>query len=151
MSNKVDRSELDNKTLIRLDSAIKSFSKNVHARRINFLSQAAALVSAASPNLGRCYIKEMNEIANKHTIRLDASIKREVCKGCNTFLMPGQSVLISAEYEHPKSIMKNDDEHLSKEFDNEIAFPFDESGYKWIKTTCRVCTRTRKIRITSDS
>jgi ribonuclease P protein subunit RPR2 len=62
--------------------------------RINYLYQAALCLSFQSPPnicLARCYINTMKTISKRLVIKLDPSIKRWVCKSCDTPLIPGVS------------------------------------------------------------
>ncbi|XP_065899312.1 ribonuclease P protein subunit p21-like [Dysidea avara] len=61
--------------------------------RMNFLYQAAytAVDSAESFSTSRYYINTMKTIAKKLVLRIDPSMKRTVCKRCNTLLIPGKT------------------------------------------------------------
>eukprot|EP00731_Ephydatia_muelleri_P029241 Em0020g885a len=59
---------------------------------MNYLYQAAltSLYSTpAQPQLCRFYIHTMKNISQRLVLRLDPSIKRTLCKGCDSLLIPG--------------------------------------------------------------
>eukprot|EP01122_Echinamoeba_exundans_P002567 TRINITY_DN12509_c0_g1_i1.p1 TRINITY_DN12509_c0_g1~~TRINITY_DN12509_c0_g1_i1.p1 ORF type:complete len:218 (-),score=29.35 TRINITY_DN12509_c0_g1_i1:46-699(-) len=60
-------------------------------KRMNFLLQAAQLCSYETPQLSRFYVNSLRAISEKQLIRLDASIKEEFCKFCNTWMIPGET------------------------------------------------------------
>ncbi|CAJ0747353.1 18827_t:CDS:2, partial [Entrophospora sp. SA101] len=72
-------------------------------QRMNFLYQAATLMTATSTSnnssivsndnnklasVGRFYINTMKTIGKKQVIRMDPSVKRTLCKKCETLLLP---------------------------------------------------------------
>ncbi|PKC60239.1 Rpr2-domain-containing protein [Rhizophagus irregularis] len=57
-------------------------------QRMNFLYQAATLMTTIT-SLGRFYINTMKTIGTKQVLRIDPSIKRTICKRCETILLPG--------------------------------------------------------------
>ncbi|EJD03012.1 Rpr2-domain-containing protein [Fomitiporia mediterranea MF3/22] len=44
---------------------------------------------ATTHDLARSYVKSMKIIGQKTNVKMDPSVKRTLCKGCNTLLMPG--------------------------------------------------------------
>ncbi|KAJ4483826.1 RNAse P Rpr2/Rpp21/SNM1 subunit domain-containing protein [Lentinula aciculospora] len=42
-------------------------------------------------DLSRSYIETMKSVGTKTTVQLDPSVKRTLCKGCNTVLVPGST------------------------------------------------------------
>ncbi|KAH8119363.1 Rpr2-domain-containing protein [Phellopilus nigrolimitatus] len=44
---------------------------------------------ATAHDLARSYVKSMKIIGQKTNVKMDPSVKRTLCKGCNTVLMPG--------------------------------------------------------------
>ncbi|KAL5485179.1 hypothetical protein ACEPAI_7821 [Sanghuangporus weigelae] len=44
---------------------------------------------ATAHDLARSYVKSMKIIGQKTNVKMDPSVKRTMCKGCNTLLMPG--------------------------------------------------------------
>jgi len=61
-------------------------------QRINFLYQMSHLAvrqSSSSTSLARFYALTLDSISKKGVIKLDASIKRDICKKCFSLLIPG--------------------------------------------------------------
>ena len=54
---------------------------------ISYLFQLAHHIYPISKHLSNHYIEEMISIAEKHVIRLDHSIKNQLCKKCHTLYM----------------------------------------------------------------
>eukprot|EP01132_Coremiostelium_polycephalum_P006844 gene6844-8488_t len=73
-----------------------SLSKNKNNdsfKRINFLYQAShlLLMNSNNQNLSGFYCDSLKQIAQKSVIRLNPSIKRNLCKKCSSLLLPGLS------------------------------------------------------------
>ncbi|CAG8716517.1 8589_t:CDS:2 [Dentiscutata erythropus] len=64
-------------------------------QRMNFLYQAATLMTKSTNTkkslipLSRFYISTMKSIGTKQVLRIDPSIKRTLCKKCESVLIPG--------------------------------------------------------------
>ncbi|KAK0188263.1 Rpr2-domain-containing protein [Armillaria mellea] len=77
-------------------------------QRLNFLYQASVYLNGvASPSpprrkrvtagdLSRSYVSSMKIVGQKTVVKMDPSVKRTICKGCNTILVPGSTVGIRA-------------------------------------------------------
>ncbi|PBK74610.1 Rpr2-domain-containing protein [Armillaria solidipes] len=77
-------------------------------QRLNFLYQASVYlngVPSQSPprrkrvttsDLSRSYVSSMKIVGQKTVVKMDPSVKRTICKGCNTILVPGSTVTIRA-------------------------------------------------------
>ncbi|KAK9475032.1 RNAse P Rpr2/Rpp21/SNM1 subunit domain-containing protein [Dipodascopsis tothii] len=69
--------------------------------RASFLYQASLLMGGdrrpESLVLGRVYASHMRSVARKNVIRLDPSVKRTVCKRCETPQVPGASCVVRLE------------------------------------------------------
>ncbi|KAK0438336.1 RNAse P Rpr2/Rpp21/SNM1 subunit domain-containing protein [Desarmillaria tabescens] len=75
-------------------------------QRLNFLYQASVYLNGVSPpqkrkqkrvttsDLSRSYVSSMKIVGQKTTVKMDPSIKRTICKGCDTVLVPGSTVSI---------------------------------------------------------
>ncbi|KAG7443158.1 Rpr2-domain-containing protein [Guyanagaster necrorhizus] len=78
-------------------------------QRLNFLYQASVylngVTSQAPPrrkkqkrvttcDLSRNYVSSMKTVGQKTTVKMDPSVKRTICKGCDTILVPGSTVTI---------------------------------------------------------
>ncbi|EDO07214.1 RNAse P Rpr2/Rpp21/SNM1 subunit domain family protein [Babesia bovis T2Bo] len=139
------------------DEAIKSaYANNVHVKRLNFLLDAAGIMSTVCPNISRSYVKELREIAQKHVIRLHASFKRYFCKGCNTVLLPGVNAVVRAE-SHGNMLQSDPGNKRERYHDSTVAILkndhvtdevlIDASLYDWMAVTCCICTRTRRTKL----
>ncbi|XP_023809750.1 ribonuclease P protein subunit p21 [Oryzias latipes] len=71
--------------------ALQLKDKEAH-QRLNYLYQAAHCVLAQNPKnveLARFYCFTQKTIARRLVLRQDPSVKRTLCKGCCTLLIPG--------------------------------------------------------------
>ncbi|KAK9468340.1 RNAse P Rpr2/Rpp21/SNM1 subunit domain-containing protein [Lipomyces arxii] len=91
-------------------AVVKSIKNKDQYLRISFLYQAAQLMantsrtsaeltSAPTAPLSRFYASQMRSVARKNVIRLDPSIKRTVCKRCDSVLIPGSTCAVAIENE----------------------------------------------------
>lgn len=66
--------------------------------RMNFLYQAADICrnlrKSESTKLAMYYSSLMTSIGRKAQARMDPQLKRILCKGCNTLLVPGDTVVV---------------------------------------------------------
>ncbi len=62
--------------------------KIANERIKTLLKQAELNVNTA---YSRRYVELMRKVAMRYTIRLPKSIKRRICKACNSFLIPGEN------------------------------------------------------------
>ncbi|KAK0485346.1 RNAse P Rpr2/Rpp21/SNM1 subunit domain-containing protein [Armillaria luteobubalina] len=76
-------------------------------QRLNYLYQASmslnGVTSQSSPRRkrvttsdSRSYVSSMKVVGQKTVVKMDPSVKRTICKGCNTILVPGSTVTIRA-------------------------------------------------------
>ncbi|KAK0464735.1 RNAse P Rpr2/Rpp21/SNM1 subunit domain-containing protein [Desarmillaria tabescens] len=75
-------------------------------QRLHFLYQASVYLDGVSPpqkkkqkrvtisDLSRSYVSSMKIVGQKTTVNMDPSVKRTICKGCDTVLVPGSTVSI---------------------------------------------------------
>lgn len=59
---------------------------------MNFLYQAAHSVLSSNPSqpqLARFYIHTLKTISKRLVLKIDPTIKRTICKSCDTLLVPG--------------------------------------------------------------
>lgn len=68
--------------------------------RMNYLYQLSEYWSSTNPDLSAHYAKLMISISKKSVLRLDRTIKRSICKGCNVFLVEGKTVKSHHVKEH---------------------------------------------------
>ena len=65
-----------------LDSDISKIKDGDTHSRVNYLYQLAHTIYPLNPILARRYIQEMREVARKHVVRIDPTIKHTFCKNC---------------------------------------------------------------------
>ncbi|KAJ3404387.1 hypothetical protein CcCBS67573_g03497 [Chytriomyces confervae] len=94
--------------------------------RMNYLYQASSLFSqGASPSLSRFYAQSMKTVAARMVLRMDPQVKRTICKGCCSLLIPGMNALVETK-------------------DSNAGVPHV------ITTTCTLCSRTKNLPVTSN-
>lgn len=74
--------------------------------RMNYLYQLVNFWSPINPELAAHYAKLMVSISKKSVLRLDSSIKRSICKGCNFHLLDGSTVRTRFTRNHCGQIVK---------------------------------------------
>ncbi|KAK7204519.1 RNAse P Rpr2/Rpp21/SNM1 subunit domain-containing protein [Myxozyma melibiosi] len=86
--------------------------------RASFLYQAAVLMAssadanpevstkatAATAPLSRLYASQMRAVAQKSVLKLDPSIKRTICKRCDSVLIPGSTLSVHVENLSKKAV-----------------------------------------------
>lgn len=80
----------------------KKPSSNDGIERLNYLYQAATLLTPKNPQLARFYALQLKQASHKLVQRLDGSIKRNICKGCESILIPG----MNCDVEEDRRILK---------------------------------------------
>ncbi|KAI8832488.1 RNAse P Rpr2/Rpp21/SNM1 subunit domain-containing protein [Chytriomyces cf. hyalinus JEL632] len=94
--------------------------------RMNYLYQASSLFSqGASPSLSRFYAQSMKTVAARMVLRMDPQIKRTICKGCCSLLIPGMNAHVETK-------------------DSNTGVPHV------VTTTCTLCSRTKNLPVTSS-
>jgi len=63
--------------------------QNIAKKRINFLFKLAKENFKKDSKASDKYIKIARRIAMKHKIRLPSRMKKQLCKNCHAYLMPG--------------------------------------------------------------
>ncbi len=77
---------------IRFRSSTKpEWQLKIAKERIETLFNQAEKTAVESPANSRRYIELMRKIAMRYTVRLSKSIKRRICKACNTFFIQGEN------------------------------------------------------------
>lgn len=84
--------------MAKLASTSRNPNFHLHAR-LSHLYQASTVLAAptegrdapVSPSLSRFFLQNLRAIAKKSVMRLDPSIKRTICKRCDSLLVPGVS------------------------------------------------------------
>jgi ribonuclease P protein subunit RPR2 len=76
----------------------KSFQGRDAFHRMNFLYQACTLLqavpNASNLNISAHYGSIMTSVAKKSVLRMDTTIKRTLCKGCNNLMVPGTTARV---------------------------------------------------------
>lgn len=75
-------------------------------QRMNFLYQASVHLShsethAETGRLARKHVKTLKKISNGAVVKIDPSVKRMLCKGCNAVLVPGSSASVRVKTSRP--------------------------------------------------
>ena len=70
---------------------MNSTAKQIARQRIQILFQQATNVNKANPQLAQRYIVTARKIAMSARIQLPTIYKRQICKNCNTLMVPGYS------------------------------------------------------------
>lgn len=70
---------------------MKSTVKQIARQRIQILFQQAKNVHKSNPQLSRRYIALARKIAMAAKIRLPTAYRRQICRKCNTLLVPGEN------------------------------------------------------------
>lgn len=68
-----------------------SFVREIAGERIEILYRLAKEEYAADPKMSVQYVKLIKQISRHYKVGLPADFKRNVCKKCNTVLVPGRS------------------------------------------------------------
>ncbi|KEP49586.1 RNase P Rpr2/Rpp21 subunit domain protein [Rhizoctonia solani 123E] len=75
-------------------------------QRMNFLYQTSVHLShsgthAETGRLARKHVKTLKGIATGAVVKIDPTVKRMLCKGCNTVLVPGSSASVRVKTSRP--------------------------------------------------
>ncbi|CRK91347.1 CLUMA_CG005020, isoform A [Clunio marinus] len=76
-------------------------AKTIHNKevfqRVNFLLQANKLMAGKNNSLACYYGSLMKQLQKKSVLKIDSSIKRDLCKRCSIFLTPTTSEISVTE------------------------------------------------------
>ncbi|KAG5681764.1 hypothetical protein PVAND_011173 [Polypedilum vanderplanki] len=72
----------------------KSLHNKEVFHRINFLHQASSLMANKNQKLSSFYGNILNQVQKKAVVKIDPTIKRDMCKRCSTFLTPQTAEVI---------------------------------------------------------
>lgn len=78
--------------MTKIDKKKQEFNIEINQNRINYLYQLSTTLAEQCPGLSSTYNSIMKGLSQKNLIKIDPEIKRNICKGCNTMLIPGKSV-----------------------------------------------------------
>jgi ribonuclease P protein subunit RPR2 len=70
---------------------MNSTTKQIAKQRIQVLFQQAKKAYGTDPQLSSRYIETARKIAMSARIRLPTTLKRQICKNCNTLLVQGDN------------------------------------------------------------
>lgn len=70
----------------------QDFNMEINQNRINYLYQLSTTIAEQSPGLSSTYNSILKGLSQKSLLKIDPEIKRNICKGCNTMLIPGKTV-----------------------------------------------------------
>lgn len=70
----------------------QEFNIEINQNRINYLYQLSTTVAEQCPGLSSTYNSILKGLSQKNLIKIDPEMKRNICKGCNTMLIPGKTV-----------------------------------------------------------
>ena len=68
--------------------------QDIAKRRINFLFRIAKESFKKNPKTAEKCVKLATRVAMKHKIRLDSNFKKQFCKHCHNFLVPGANLRV---------------------------------------------------------
>jgi len=70
----------------------QEFYVEINQNRINYLYQLSTALAEHCPGLSSTYNSMLKGICQKNLLKIDPEIKRNICKRCNTMLIPGKTV-----------------------------------------------------------
>jgi ribonuclease P protein subunit RPR2 len=70
---------------------VNSTAKQIAKQRIAILFEQAAQQRKTDPQLAQSYIRTARKIAMAARVRLPQMYRRQICKNCNTLLIPGET------------------------------------------------------------
>jgi len=70
----------------------QEFNTEITQNRVNYLYQLSMTIAECSPGLSSTYNSILKGLSQKNLLKIDPEIKRNICKKCNTFLIPGKTV-----------------------------------------------------------
>ncbi|NYT19111.1 MAG: ribonuclease P [Methanosarcinales archaeon] len=77
--------------MARIKKKQKNLIKDIATERIEYLFKLAEGNYNSYPQRSDRYVALARRIGMRYRVRLPSSLKRRVCKGCHSFLVPGNS------------------------------------------------------------
>ncbi|WP_445474944.1 ribonuclease P protein component 4 [Methanococcoides methylutens] len=77
--------------MARIKKKQKNLIKDIATERIEHLFKLAEWSYSSYPQRSDRYVDLARRIGMRYRVRLPSCLKRRVCKGCNSFLVPGNS------------------------------------------------------------
>lgn len=78
--------------MTKIEKKKQEFNKEINQNRINYLYQLSMTLAEQCPGLSSTYNSILKGICQKNLLKIDPEIKRNICKTCNTMLIPGKTV-----------------------------------------------------------
>lgn len=89
----------------KVEKKTQNFNAEINQNRINYLYQLSTALSTECPGLSSAYNCILKGLAQKNLLKIDPTIKRNICKGCNAMLIPGKSAKCRL-IKKPKKLVK---------------------------------------------
>ncbi|SES62500.1 ribonuclease P protein subunit Rpp21 [Methanococcoides vulcani] len=77
--------------MARIKKKQKNLIKDIATERIECLFKLAGESYSSNPHRSDRYVALARRIGMRYRIRLPSYLKRRICKGCHSFLVPGNS------------------------------------------------------------
>lgn len=75
----------------------QEFNLEINQNRVNYLYQLSkTMAEQHCPGLSSAYNSILKGLSQKSLMKIDPEMKRNICKKCNTMLIPGQTVTCRA-------------------------------------------------------
>lgn len=78
--------------MTKIEEKKQDFSTEINQNRINYLYQLSTIIADECPGLSSIYNSILKGLSQKSLLKIDPEIKRNICKRCNTMLIPGKTV-----------------------------------------------------------
>lgn len=78
--------------MMKIENKKQEFNMEMNQNRINYLYQLSTTLGEQCPGLSSTYNSMLKGICQKNLLKIDPEMKRNICKRCNTMLIPGKTV-----------------------------------------------------------
>lgn len=78
--------------MTKIDEKKQEFNIDINHNRVNYLYQLSTALAEQCPGLSSTYNSILKGLTQKSLLKIDPEIKRNICKRCNTILIPGKTV-----------------------------------------------------------
>lgn len=78
--------------MTKIEKKKQEFNMEMNQNRVNYLYQLSTTLAEQCPGLSSTYNSILKGLSQKSLLKIDPEIKRNICKGCNTTLIPGKTV-----------------------------------------------------------
>jgi len=79
--------------MLKTEKKKQEFNLELHQNRINYLYQLSTTMGEHCPGLSSTYNSILKGLSQKSLLKIDPEMKRNICKKCNTMLIPGKTVI----------------------------------------------------------